>query len=93
MEQAGKRQQARNPGNTERAQEQIWCQASKVVERKGFIMDQIKKLQTKQNKTVHCLFQHLMLLSWKELEGRSFLPKHSSKGVDAFKHFLKLFFK
>lgn len=36
MEQAGKRQQARNPGNTERALEQTWHQASWVVERKGF---------------------------------------------------------
>lgn len=49
MEQAGKRQQASNPGSTGRAQEQTWGQASKVIDRKGFLRDQIKNSQTNQN--------------------------------------------
>lgn len=46
MEQAEKRQQAKNSGSTERAQEQTWGQASKVSERKGFISGHMKKIPT-----------------------------------------------
>lgn len=65
MEQAGKRQQAKNPGNIERAQEQTWCQASEVTER-GFYQGSNKKPKQQQKTAVWDLFQHLELLIWKD---------------------------
>lgn len=94
MEQAGKRQQARNPGNTERAQEQTWRQASKVIERKGFIKDQIKKNPNQTNQNCVGFISTFSAAELKGIRGQVFSTTfYSSKGVDAFKRFLKFFFK